>query len=366
MNFPGKRRNGYLGAESGAPMARAPPEGPARMRALAAALPAGLLEGFRAGREIAPPALDRNTPVFAVGMGGSGIAADLVRGIVAGETPVSFDLVRSPELPRSVDRRARVVLVSYSGNTWETLRAYEAATRAAATRFVITSGGELAERATRDGVPILSVPPGMPPRCAVGPLIGGLLGLLDSAFPESNDDRIERIAERTGRLIRSYSSARGPAAALATALGDRLPFVYAESSFLGLARRWKTQIEENAKRIAVFDEVPELLHNALVGWDASPRGDAKRTAVLLLEWAGGSATIEQSFRYLERLLRARGATVRSVTLPSDDRLEAIVGGIALGDHTSLFLADRRGVDPYPVVALSRIKAAVRDRRAASR
>jgi glucose/mannose-6-phosphate isomerase len=347
-------------------MARVLSDGPARMRALAAALPGGLRDGFRAGREIAPSALDRTTPVFAVGMGGSGIAADLVRGIVAAETPVAFDLVRSPELPRSVDRRARVVLVSYSGNTWETLRAYDAAARAGATRFAISSGGELAERATRDGVPLLTVPPGMPPRSAVGHLLGGLLGLLDSAFPESNDDRIERIVDRTERLVRSYAAPRGPAATVARAIGERMPFVYAESAFLGLARRWRTQIEENAKRLAVFDEVPELLHNALVGWDAAPRAEARRAAVLLLEWAGGSATIEASFRYLERLLRGRGATVRTVALPSDDRLEAIVGGVALGDHVSLFLADLRRVDPYPVVALTRIKATVRDRRAPAR
>jgi len=330
------------------------------MRALAAGLPDGLLDGFRHGREIAPPAAERGSSVFAVGMGGSGIAADLAKGIVESETELGLHIVRGPDLPRAADRRARVVLVSYSGNTWETLRAYDAAARAGATRLVLTSGGELAERAAHDGVPFVPIPPGMPPRSAVGHLLGGLLGLLDPSFPESNDERVRRTAERTGRLVRAYAAARGPAAAIARSIGDRLPFVYAEHSFVALARRWKTQIEENAKRLAVFDEVPELLHNALVGWDATERAEARQDAVVLLEWPGASMPVRDSFRYLDRLVARRGAAVARVALPSEDRLESLVAGIALGDHVSLFLAERRRVDPYPVAAIVRLKATVRD------
>jgi len=331
-------------------------DGASRMRSLAASLPSGLIAGFRTGREIAAPADSRPTTVFAVGMGGSGIAGELARGVVESETPLTLAVVRSPEPPRGLDRRSRVILVSYSGNTWETLRAYEAAGRAGALRSVVTSGGELGERAARDGVPLLPVPSGMPPRSAGGHLLGGILGLLDPWFPESNEARIQRVAERTGGLIASYSRAKGPAARLADAIGDRFPFVYAESSFLALARRWKTQIEENAKRLAAFDEVPELFHNALVGWDATPRPEAAEKAIVLLEWAGEAPMTRKSLRYLEHLTRERGAAVLRVPLASEDRLEALVGGISLGDYFSLFLADRAGVDPYPVEAITRLKS----------
>ena len=334
-------------------------DGPSRMRALAAELPTGFEAGFRAGREIAPAAGPRGTTVYAVGMGGSAIAADLARGVVEAETPVALAIVRAPEPPRALDARSRILLVSYSGNTWETLRAYDAAGRVGAHRVVVTAGGELAERAARDEVPILQVPPGRPPRSAVGHLLGGVLGLLDPWFPESNEERVRRVARRVEALQRSYARASGPAASLARRLGDRLPFVYADASFLGLARRWKTQIEENAKRLAVFDEVPELLHNALVGWDATTRREAKRCAVLLLEWSGLAAPVRESFRYLDTLLARRGATVLRVPLAADDRLEALVAGIALGDHVSLGLAAARGVDPYPVAAIVRLKATVR-------
>jgi glucose/mannose-6-phosphate isomerase len=219
-------------------------------------------------------------------------------------------------------------------------------------------GGALAEPATEDGVAVLPIPPGLPPRSTVGQQLGGVLGLLDPWFPESNESRVARAAERVSEEIGAYSRPRGPAAQLAEKLGSRLPFVYAESAFFGLARRWKTQVEENAKRLAVFDEVPELFHNSIVGWDATSRVEAARCGVFLLEWSGEGPLTRKSFRYLEALLRRRGAVVLRVPLAAEDRLEALVSGISLGDYVSLFLADRRRVDPLPVEAIVRLKAAL--------
>jgi len=340
------------------PMTLPATDGAGRMRALAAALPEAFENGYRSGRDLARPLAVQDLSVVAVGMGGSGIAADLARGVVESESRASLSIVRSPDLPRGTGKRSEVFLVSYSGNTWETLAAYDAAGRAGAGRTVITSGGALLERAEADGVPALVVPPGLPPRSAVGHLLGGVLGLLDSVFPESLEGRVARTTVATRARIAEYARARGPAAKLAERLGRRLPFIYAESSFVPLARRWKTQLEENAKRLAVFDEVPELFHNALVGWDALSRADARQFAVVFLEWSGESPTVRSSFRYLERMLRSKKVALGRAPLPSDDRLEALLGGIALGDHVSLFLAERERVDPYPVVAITRLKASV--------
>jgi glucose/mannose-6-phosphate isomerase len=340
-------------------MARTPTDGPARMRALAAALPTALLEGYRLGRELSLPADSSAATIVAAGMGGSGIAAELARGVIEAETSLTLNVARSPVSPSSLGSRSRVLVVSYSGDTWETMRAYDAAGAAGALRIVVTSGGALAERAARDRVPLLPIPPGLPPRSAVGYLLGGVIGLLDPWFPESNEARIHRIVEHAVPFVASHARARGPAARLAESIGDRLPFVYAESGFLGLARRWKTQLEENAKRVAVFDEVPELFHNAIVAWDAMSRTEARRYIVLLLEWSGTSPAVRQRQRYLEKLLQGRGVAAVRVPLPPEDRLEALVLGLSLGDHVSLFLADRGGIDPYPVDAITKLKTALK-------
>ncbi|MGA8543239.1 MAG: SIS domain-containing protein [Thermoplasmata archaeon] len=332
--------------------------GSLRLRALAAALPAQVREGFRAGLELAPPAAERATTIFAVGMGGSAIPVDLARGIVEAETQIALVPVRSPDLPRAVERRSRVLFISYSGETAETLRAYDHASRSGASRIVVASGGTLADRAERDGVPLLALPPGIPPRCAAGQVLGGILGLLDPWFPESNEGRMQRA---TGRLEATIPRMPAAAASIGRRIGTGFPSIYAESRFGGVARRWKTQIEENAKQLAAFDEVPELLHNAIVGWDAMPRAAARRCSVVLLQWEGALPLTRRNFAYLERLLGHRGARVIPVTLAGEDPIDAVLHGLALGDYVSLSLADQRRVDPYPIDAITRLKAALASR-----
>jgi glucose/mannose-6-phosphate isomerase len=328
------------------------------MRALAVQLPVQLEDGFRAGRELGQEIPRTVRCAWAAGMGGSAIAADLLRTLTDSETDITLSIVRGPGLPRAVRESDPVVLVSYSGNTWETLAAYDEAGRRSARRLVFTSGGELAHRAIRDGVPHFPVPPGLPPRSAVGFLLGGLLGVVDAFFPESNEERVRRVASRIAERQAELSRATGPAGRLAERVGRRSPYVYATSNLEPLARRWKTQVEENAKRVAQFDILPELFHNAIVGWDAIPRADAARRAVIFLDAHSGPPNVAAGRKYLEQVLKRRGVVAAVVDLPAEDGLEALMTGVTLGDHFSLFLAAQAKVDPYPVDALTGLKRAL--------
>ena len=335
------------------------PDAPAvRMRALATELPTQLREGFRLGQE-ADARLPREAgDAVVAGLGGSAIAADLVRGITDTETPLLLQVARSPVLPKGAGKRTLAILSSYSGNTWETLAAYDAARRQGATRVVMTSGGTLAERAERDGVPAVIVPPGLPPRSAGGYMLGGLLGILDGYFPESNEPRVDAIANRLTERQAEYASDKGAPAKLARQIGKRVPQIYGDAPFGALARRWKTQIEENAKRLAHFDVFPELLHNAIVAWDALPAKDAARWAVIVLEGNGLHPSARAGMAHLGRLLRRKGVVAERLVFDSSDRLEALLEGVSFGDHLSLHLAALAGVDPLEVEAIVRLKGAV--------
>jgi len=342
-------------------MAVRKPEGLAQMRGLATQLPNQLRDGFTSASEL-DAALPRTARrVVVVGMGGSAIAADLLRSVTEPEVDVALDVARGPTLPRSVGNASVAILASYSGSTWETLAAYDEAGRRGATRVVLTSGGALAQRAHDDHVPHLQLPPGLPPRAAVGYMIGGLLGLLDPFFPESNDERLHRAADRVESVQAEFSSERGAPARMARTIGARTPQIYADVSLAALARRWSTQIEENAKRLAHFDQFPEVFHNAIVGWDALPAADARRWAVVILEWAGQSPSIAPGIAYLETLLKRRRVAVVRQAFDADEKLEALLTGVSFGDHVSLALAEAADADPYPIHAITRLKRAVERR-----
>jgi glucose/mannose-6-phosphate isomerase len=329
-------------------------EGLRKMWEYAAALPEQLRVGFRAGKAVASQ-VDRAAAVVVAGMGGSAISADLLAPILESETDVPLRAVRGPELPRWAGAGSLAALVSYSGDTWETLAAYDEAGRRGMARVAVSAGGALKERATRDRVPFVAVPPGPPPRAAVGYLLGALLGATDGFFATSNEPRLARCAERLEARRPRLAARSGGAARLAAAIGSRVPAIYATALFAGLARRWMTQVEENAKRLADFQVAPELFHNAIVGWDAISPVEARRRAILFLRCAPESGGAAERFAYLGRLVRRKGVLARDVPIEGDDLLDTLLTGVAWGDAVSLFLAEAAGVDPLPIEAIARMK-----------
>ena len=325
------------------------------MRALAVDLPDQLRTGFAGGHELETKVPRSTRHAVVAGMGGSAIAADLVQGLTQYELELGLEVVRGPALPKSLDRKGLGIFASYSGNTWETLAAYDEAGRRGALRLTASSGGELTARSDRDGVPHLQLPPGLPPRGAVGYMLGGLLGVLDPFFPESNDRRLQRAATRIAALQASYGARTGPVGRLAARIAGKVPVFLADSSLAGLVRRWKNQLEENAKRLAYADVFPELLHNAIVAWDAIDRRAADRWVVVLVEWPGQNPTIGPAIDYFDALLRKRHVATARVRLEPEDRLEALLTGVSFGDHLSLALAESAGVDPMPYEAITRLK-----------
>ncbi len=336
-------------------MVRAGADGLVRMRGLVEQLPAMLVDGYRLGRERALPRSAREGRLFACGVGGSAAAADLAGALFDAEAGSTLDVVRGSELPKAVGPGSRVVVVSYSGETREALDAYDTAGRRGASRLVVTSGGTLGERAEADDVPTVVVPGGLPPRAAVGSLLGAVLGALDPEFPESNQARVERAARAaTGRFSR-LAAPNGPAEQIAREIGLRMPFFVTGRALAAVGRRWVTQLEENAKRLAVALEVPELLHNAVVAWDDLRRTDARRFALVSLREGPPSPALREGWRELERIARSRGVRTIAASVPGDDLLEVIVHAVVLGDLVSLALARRAGVDPLPIVAIDRLR-----------
>ncbi|MFZ0830024.1 MAG: SIS domain-containing protein [Thermoplasmata archaeon] len=336
-------------------MSAARPTGMMQLSEWTRAFPGQLRSGFAAGRALEfrwPRGVDRSV---VVGMGGSAIGADLLRSLTDTETDLLLRPVRESSLPRWVGPSTLAVAVSYSGETWETLSAFDEAGRRGAPRLAVSSGGRLEERARLEGVPHLSVPSGLAPRAALGYLLGGLLGLFDPAFPASNRDRLDRACKVLVANTEALAAANGPTARLAARIGGRLPWIWASRDLAPVARRWTTQIEENAKRLAHWDVLPESLHNAVVGWDALRRRDAGRYLVIRLEGAGDEPAMRERFEYLAALLTRKKVPVVASRFDAHDRLERMLTAVQWGDYLSLALARLGGVDPLPVEAIQRMK-----------
>ncbi len=300
--------------------------------------------------------------VVAIGMGGSAIAADLAGAYLAPELRVPLITVRDARIPAYVGPGSVVIATSYSGETEETLAAAGAALAAGAHVVAVTSGGRLADLVSGT---VLRVPGGLQPRAALAYLLGPTLAVfaqwgLAASCAADVDEAGAVLAALAAEADPAIPAARNPAKRLAEALGGTIPAVYAGGATLApVARRWKTQFNENSKTLATWDVFPELTHNEVVGWGASPDLARRVAAVILL--AGDE--VARALRRI-RVARAGGledtvAGVHEVSGRGAGRLARMLSLVLLGDLTSVYLACLRGIDPTPVAAIDRIKQGMR-------
>jgi glucose/mannose-6-phosphate isomerase len=291
------------------------------------------------------------------GMGGSAIGGDLLRALLAPDAPVPVVVVRDERLPAFVGPQTLVVACSYSGNTEETLAAYDAARARRAPLVAVTSGGALAARARADGHPVVAVPGGLQPRAALGLLLLPLVRLaceLGLGLPEPQIGRARALLDGlAGRWGPAVPATDNPAKRLAAAASG-LPAIYAASPATEpVALRWKTQINENAKRPAVWGALPEIAHNEIVGWEG--RGPGAPEVAIVLRDADDGPRAGVRVEAVRALLGDRARPVAEVWSQGADRLERLLSLVLFGDFVSAYLAVLGGVDPTPVAAIDRIK-----------
>lgn len=330
------------------------------MHGMIAAMPDHLEDGMVVGKAVNlnPLKAAKATVIIVAGMGGSAIAGDIVRSYLSDELRVPLIVIRNYRLPAFAGENALVICSSYSGNTEETLAAYDDARSKGAQMLVITSGGTLAEKAKADGVPVAVIKGGVPPRAALGYSFATLLTIV-SRLGFCNDhssDLTESIATlRNNRALYEIEYLENPAIDLAQYFYGNLPIMYAGCEKLeAVAIRFRGQINENAKSLAFINFFPELNHNEIVGWHKLLGLDEK-FRVLILEDHDDHKRIKARIEIVGEYLSERGIGARIIESQGESSLDRIFYLIQLLDFTSYFLALLNGVDPYPVAAIDYLK-----------
>ena len=291
------------------------------------------------------------------GMGGSAIGGALARAALGDRASRPIVLSRDYGLPPSTTPEATVLCSSYSGNTEETLAAFEAAGALGARRIVCTTGGKLAQAARAEGVPVIPLPGAFQPRAAVAYSlvvaleVAGLCGAAPQVHLE-----IDVAAAHAERLVEEWGPDAGEdsqAKALARGLHGTIPQIAGAGMTASIAYRWKTQINENAGQPAFASELPELDHNEIAGWEGA--GTLGRFSAVFLADSDLHPRIQQRIELTRGLIGATGAPTYRVESRGELQTERLVSLVLLGDLVSLYLAILRGVDPGPIEGIERLK-----------
>jgi glucose/mannose-6-phosphate isomerase len=299
------------------------------------------------------PREDRPGGLVVAGMGGSAIGGDLAAAIVGERASHPIRTRRGYGLDPWTGSDSLILCASYSGETEETLACYDAARELGAARVVLTTGGSLAERAREDGVPVIGVPSGMQPRAAV---VYMTVAALECAAVCGAAPSLRSEVEAAADTLEALASSPLPQE-LAGELVDRVPIVHGAGRTAAPARRWKTQLNENAEIPAFQTVLPEGDHNEVCGHGT---GLAPFTAILLSD-DELDPRLQRRMGITGEVLKQYGTPVHQVEATGETPAARVLSLVILGDLTSVHLAYARGVDPTPVEAIDELKSRLAER-----
>ncbi|HEV7199915.1 MAG TPA: bifunctional phosphoglucose/phosphomannose isomerase [Candidatus Limnocylindria bacterium] len=296
--------------------------------------------------------------VVVLGMGGSAIGADLVAAAAGDRLRVPLLVQRDYHLPTGLGERTLVVAASHSGDTIETITAAAEARERNLPLVVIAAGGTLGRLAEADGTPWLRYEQPGQPRAALGWSVGLLHELLVAAGlltdPDPLGPTVALLDEIMERLGPGVDTDANPAKQLAWSILGRVPVVYGAGIMAPVARRWKTQFNENAKSWATYEPMPEANHNAIEG-SLNPRELADAPFVIEVRDPTESDAIAARYRVVEELLGERATNRATIWAEGPSPLARVMSAVAWGDLVSVYLAILYQTDPTPVTLLAMLK-----------
>jgi len=297
--------------------------------------------------------------IIIAGMGGSAIGGEILRDWLRDELPLPIKVCRDYSLPAYADKNTLVFAISHSGNTEETLNAFVDAIHRKCMTITITSGGHLLSFSKKLQIPHVTIPMGLPPRVAIPYLFFPLPALMERMGILKNiEEDLKEVIQVLKRLSEENSpetpTKNNPTKRLALELTGSMPVVYGFRQYGAIARRWKTQFNENSKVPSKCDMFPELNHNEVVGWEA-PEALTKKFSVILLRDLDEPPEIGHRIEATKLLALHKAWEVLEVYARGEKKLARMFSLLYVGDLASIYLAILQGTDPSPVEIIDKIK-----------
>ncbi len=300
--------------------------------------------------------------ILVVGMGGSAIGGELLKDWARDKAQVPIEVSRAYFLPSYASKRSLVFVVSYSGETEESLSSFLDAVKRRCMVFCVSSGGSLLEFAEKLDVPYLRVASGMPPRAALPYLFLPLLMAVEKAGVVSGVSG--ELSEATNILAR-VARENAPdklvkdnfAKTLAAGVNGSVPEVYGFGVYRSVAQRFKQQFNENSKVPSKWEFFSELNHNEIVGWENIGALEKCFSTIFLRDKTEPNEI--RSRIETTKMLLPSVSKMFEVWSQGSCALARMLSTVCVGDFTSVYLAILRGVDPTPVENITVLKEKIK-------
>ena len=300
--------------------------------------------------------------ILIVGMGGSGVAGDVLKLILNQHTNIDVEVRKTYNLSKThIASRPFCLLISYSGNTEETVSVAKDAINQNLEWAAISSGGELLELATKYNKKFIKVPDGLQPRAAFGLMTKAVINFL----PEQTKEVFIAACEEAGNYLNNLTEDDSSevfefSKNIASQIGSKTAVIYAGSELTYLvAQRWKTQINENSKSKAYVGFMPEVHHNEILSWEADQEG-SKNNFILILLRGDDHKKIDNRFEFTKELIGSKVDILDVRNISSENIIKDLFHLVLIGDLVSVNLADLLKIDPFNIDAIENLKKKLKE------
>jgi len=306
-----------------------------------------------------PPDYSKVNKVIVSGMGGSAIGGELAR-VLLETQGIPLWVCQDYEPSHFFDSQTLFIASSYSGTTEETLSSFKNVLATPARKMVITTGGTLKTLAQEQNISAFIYDYKAPPRAALAYGFFSLLGIFQRIgllgdLSEDINETVHVMNDLQLHINETVVSTSNQAKELALKLAGRIAVVYSAGIMAPVARRWKTQINENSKAWSFAETLPELNHNAVVGYDY-PREMIDKTFVVLLRAPSLHKRTLLRYDITAQILKRAGISYQIIDAEGNKPLSQMMSLILFGDYVSYYLALLYGIDPSPVKVIDYLKS----------
>lgn len=296
------------------------------------------------------PFTEKVANVLICGLGGSGIGGTIIAQVIAQDANCPVTINKDYKIPNFVNQNTLVICCSYSGNTEESLEMLAQAEAKNAIIACVTSGGKLAEIAKSKKYNHIIIPGGHPPRAAFGLAFPPLFSLLKH-YNVISEDYIGQLNNTVKTINNAETEIILEAQTITEKLMNKIPVIYADANYEGVAVRFRQQINENSKMLCWHHVIPEMNHNELVGW--TTKNDD--LAVVIFRNDDDYFRTQKRMEVNKTVFTKYTSTIIEIFSKGNTRLERALYLLHLGDWVSYLIAEKKGIDVTEVDVITHLK-----------
>ena len=303
--------------------------------------------------------VDSYKDLLIVGMGGSGVAGDVLKLVMNETTPINVEVRKAYGISKvTADRKPKCLFISYSGNTEETVEAVNDAIQYNLDWSVISSGGTLLDLALKHKKPYVKVPSGLQPRAAFGLMTKAVMHFVSSdesrkyleLCNQAGDYINEALADQSENILLEH------ALKISKEINTKSSVIYGGTPLTYLvAQRWKTQINENAKSKAFVGYMPEIHHNEILSWEANKKDSKNNYQLLFLRSPDENTQVKKRFEFTKEIIGDKVNISEIDNISTENIISNLFHLTLLGDLVSVYMAENLNIDPYNINSIEQLK-----------